>query len=132
MAPMRRQVSLLCLLLAWICANGAMLDTVQVCAWVNMFAGYARVLPVGAALRATLDPSRPCEICLAVAKAKASEEREAPVAPARSAEKQVLAFAGPGPVVFPAGCDAWPIAGPQRAAARVEPVPVRPPRDQIA
>jgi hypothetical protein len=128
----RRKVSIASLLLAWICANGAMLDTVQVCAWARMFAGYVRVLPVGAAVRATLDPSRPCELCLAVARAKASEEREAPVAPTRSAEKQVLAVAGPAPVVFPCRRDSWPIAEPERAPARVEPVPVRPPRAQVA
>ncbi len=132
MAPVRRKFSLICLLLAWICANGAMLDTVQVCAWGRMFAGYARALPVGAALRATLDPSRPCELCLAVAKAKASEEREAPVAPARSAEKQVLAFAGPAAVIFPSGRERWPATGPELAPARREPVPVRPPRAQVA
>lgn len=109
-----------------------MLDSVQIVAWTRMFAGYARVLPVGAALRAALDPSRPCELCLAVAKAKAAEEREAPVAPVRSVEKQLLAWSGPAPVVFPSRRDAWPIAGPELAPARVEPVPVRPPRAQVA
>jgi len=105
-----------------------MLDVAQVCAWTRMFAGYACELPVGAALRATFDPARPCELCLAVAKAKAAEQREAPASPVRSGEKLVLAFAVPALLAFPARPDGWPSAGPELAPARVEPVPVRPPR----
>jgi hypothetical protein len=124
----RRRCSILCLGLAWICANGAMLDTVQVFAWARMFAGYACALPIGAALRATFDPSKPCELCVAVAKAQASERREAPAAPVRAGEKLVLVCAGLATVVFPADQEVWPRAEPEFAPARVEAVPVRPPR----
>jgi hypothetical protein len=124
----RRRCSILCLAFAWICANGAMLDAVQVVAWVRMFAGYSCALPVGAALRATFDPARPCELCLVVAKARASAPREAPASPARSGEKLVLAFAAQAILTFPPRPEAWPSAGPEVAPARVEPVPVRPPR----
>jgi len=128
----RRSFSILCLGIAWICANGAMLDAVQVFAWTRMFAGYACALPVGAALRATFDPAKPCELCVAVAKAKASERRDAPPAAARSAEKLVLAFSTLVPLAFPARPGTWPSAGPESAPARVEPVPVRPPRAVLA
>jgi hypothetical protein len=124
----RRRCSILCLAFAWICANGAMLDAVQVFAWARMFAGYSCGLPVGAALRATLDPSRPCDLCLAVAKAKASEQREAPVSPVRAGEKLVLACPALPVLAFPAERGAWPGTGPEQAPVRVEPVPVRPPR----
>ncbi len=109
-----------------------MLDAVQVVAWARMFAGYSCALPVGAALRATFDPARPCELCLAVAKAKASEQREAPVAPVRAGEKLVLAFAPLATLPFHPAQESWPSAGPELAPARVEPVPVRPPRAAAA
>jgi hypothetical protein len=128
----RRRCSILCLCLAWICATGAMLDVVQVCAWTRMFAGYARELSVGAALRATFDPNKPCELCLAVAKAKASEQREAPVSTTRSGEKLVLACFTVATLTFPARRERWPSPGPELAATRVEPVPVRPPRAALA
>jgi hypothetical protein len=128
----RRRCSLLLLGLAWLCANGAALDLVQVVAWTRMFAGYACVLPVGAALRTTFDPSKPCELCRAVAQARDSARREAPVAPVRPGEKRVLACSSPAPIIFPSPRRAWPGTGPERALARVEPVPVRPPRSDRA
>jgi hypothetical protein len=124
----RRRCSILCLCFAWICANGAMLDAVQVFAWTRMFAGYACALPVGAALRATFDPARPCELCRAVAQAEASAQREAPVLPVRSGEKLVLACPLLAALIFPAPRESWPHAEPELAPARVEAVPVRPPR----
>ena len=57
-------------MLAWLCANGALLDLVQVFAWSRMFAGYTQTMTVGAALRETFDPAKPCELCLGVADAK--------------------------------------------------------------
>ena len=46
------------LLFAWICANGALLDVVQVFAWGKMFSGYAKSMSVSAALKETFDPAR--------------------------------------------------------------------------
>ena len=109
-----------------------MLDTVQVFAWTRMFAGYSRELPLASALRATFDPARPCELCLAVAKAKAAEQPAAPTVPVRAGEKLVLACAVRPVIVFAGARESWPEAGPQRAATWVKPVPVRPPRRTLA
>ena len=129
---MRRRCSLFLLCVAWICANGTALDLVQVFAWTRMFAGYACVLPVGAALRTTFDPSKPCELCRAVAKAQDSAQRQAPVVPVRSGAKQVLACTRPTPFIFPSQRETWAGPRPERASSRVEPVPVRPPRRLFA
>ena len=45
----QRRFAITSLIFAWICANGAVWDAVQVFAWARMFAGYAHTLPVRAA-----------------------------------------------------------------------------------
>src|SRR5687768_1456684 len=49
----RLRFAQLSLLLAWVCANGAIWDAVQVFAWSKMFVGYASTMTVPAALRET-------------------------------------------------------------------------------
>ena len=88
---MQRTFAIASLILAWICANGAVWDAVQVFAWARMFAGYSHTLPARAALRETFDPGKPCAICLAVAKAKEAEQKQAPRPLERSTAKLVLA-----------------------------------------
>ena len=85
----QRTFAIASLIFAWICANGAVWDAVQVFAWARMFAGYAHTLPVRAALRETFDPGKPCEICMAVAKAKEAERKQAPRPLERSTAKLV-------------------------------------------
>jgi hypothetical protein len=74
----RRTVAITSLLFAWLCANGALLDAVQVFAWGKMFAENARSQPLGAALRATFDPAKPCQFCLGVAAAKETAKQQLP------------------------------------------------------
>jgi hypothetical protein len=129
---MRRTLALTSLFVACLCAIGSVWDVVQVFAWTRMFAGYAAELPVGAALRATFDPAKPCEICRAVARAKATEQRQAPAPVEHAAEKLLLACDAPANLLFLRSRPEWPPApaesGPQRPAA----VPVPPPRARVA
>jgi hypothetical protein len=97
-----------------------------------MFAGYSHTLPVGEALRATFDPARPCEICRAVAKAKETEQKQAPQQVARSADKLLLTFQDPANPLFLKIPAAWPLAPAGFAPSRAEAVPVPPPRIGIA
>ena len=60
---MRRTISTTCLLLAWLCANGAVWNVVQVVAWAKMFHDYSQVMPVADALELTFDGSAPCDMC---------------------------------------------------------------------
>ncbi len=70
MKVMRRSLAASALLLAWLCAQGFLLDSVQVFAWAKMYAGYARTLSWSAAVAETFDPGKPCAICCAVRKAR--------------------------------------------------------------
>ena len=88
---MARRLPALSLLLAWLCASGAMLDVAQVAAWARMFAGYVRTESVAAAARETFDPAKPCQICRAVSKARAAAAPRAAV-PSAGPEKIILIF----------------------------------------
>ncbi len=125
---MRRRLVIVSLCFAWICANGALWDAVQVFAWARMFAGYAQTMNFADAACETLDPTKPCEICLTVAKAKETERRQVPQAVERSAEKLVLACEPPAKIFLQPSARAWREAPPRVAASHIESVPVPPPR----
>lgn len=116
------------LLLAWLFANGALLDAVQVLAWGRMFAGYAETMDVRAALARTFDPSRPCHLCRNVAKAREQAKSQLPAAAERSAEKLILALHRPAPVILSPVTETWENPSPAVGPIRSDPVPVRPPR----
>jgi hypothetical protein len=124
----QRTFAIASLVFAWICANGAVWDAVQVFAWARMFAGYAHTLPVGTALRETFDPGKPCQICMAVAKAKETERKQAPRPLERSTAKIVLACETPENIQIVPLPRAWPAAPVCAGVIRSERVPVPPPR----
>lgn len=126
---MRKNLALISLLFAWLCANGALLDAVQVFAWGKMFAENARTRPLGEALRTTFDPAQPCALCLGVAAAKATAARELPSSVERpAAEKFLLALHSPArPFFAPSSAD-WPVTLASVTPSRTEPVPLPPPR----
>jgi hypothetical protein len=128
----RRTCSIACLFFAGLCAIGGIWNGVQVFAWSRMFAGYARELTVGEALRATFDPAKPCELCRAVSKARETERQQAPLAAERSTEKLLLAFQAPAQILFLPSQPAWPAAPALFAPRRTEAVPVPPPRVRLA
>lgn len=127
-STVRRTVSHVALIFAWLCANGAIWDVAQVLAWTRMFTSYAQTLPVQQALSATFDPSKPCEICVGVAKAREQERTQAPLALESSGDKLVLALHTPAPIVFRAPPSEWPSIRWTLPPARLEPVPLPPPR----
>lgn len=116
------------LLLAWLFANGALLDAVQVLAWGKMFAGYAETMDVRAALARTFDPSRPCNLCRTVSRARDQAKSQLPAAVESSAEKLILALHQPGPVLFVIEPSGWEQDSPANGPFRTDPVPVPPPR----
>jgi hypothetical protein len=97
-----------------------------------MFAGYTRDLSVSEALRATFDPAKPCDLCRAVAVAKATEQKQAPPQAVRSAEKLLLAFHAPTQILPLKPRVEWPAPAKEMAPSRTEAVPVPPPRLPIA
>lgn len=126
---MRKKVSIVVILVAWLCANGAMWDVAQVFAWGRMFAGYARTLSVGAALRETFDLDKPCEMCRAIQTARTTEKEQAPASVASAEKGKVfLTKVAVESFVFTPPPIEWPRAEAAPLVSRTEPVPVPPPR----
>jgi hypothetical protein len=123
-----RSLATVCLLFAWLCANGAILDVVQVFAWTKMFTGYAQEMPVAHALKETFDPAKPCELCVGVAKAKDQAEKELPPAAQHDAAKFLLAIHAAETPVFANDHGEWMTGLEPVACKRTDPVPLPPPR----
>jgi hypothetical protein len=125
----RQTLSITCLLFAWLCANGALLDAVQVFAWGKMFSENTRTMSVTAALRATFDPTKACELCSTVATAKNTAAKQLPAAVEHSgADKLLLALHIPARPVFVSPPADWPATLASVPPSRTEPVPLPPPR----
>lgn len=127
-SDVRKPLPSLALLFAWLCANGALLDVVQVFAWAKMFSGYAESMSVSTALRKTFDPSQRCELCLGVAAARESTQDQVPQTVEHTAEKLLLTLHRPVKVVLTPPAVDWPPAHASAAPTRREDVPVPPPR----
>ncbi len=127
-ARVRKKIAIFSLLFAWLCANGALLDAVQVLAWGKMFAGYTQTMSVAEALRETFDPAKPCAMCLGVAEAKETAKQQLPATVERSAEKLLLAYHANAIFVVPHSSTEWPAMLASVAPSRTEEVPVPPPR----
>lgn len=127
---MRRRCSLFALCLAWLFANGAIWNVVQVVAWGKMFSDNLTYLSVGRALEKTFDGSRPCELC-AIAEAgqdTAKKQLPAEAALGGSAEKLLLISEIAPAFVLAAPDRAWPGVAFDSGPSRTDPVPVTPPR----
>jgi hypothetical protein len=126
---MRRRLPFVALLLAWLSTQGAFLELAQVFAWSRMFAGYAQSMSWRQALVETLDPEKPCAMCCAIRRARATEPPQ-PAAPAPSQEGAKLVLfllAGEGPLIPPVLAHDWY----ERVQKFVDwqlPVPTPPPR----
>jgi hypothetical protein len=127
----KRRLPILALLGAWICANGALLDAVQVFAWARMFSQYARTMDAGAALSRTFDPSRPCNLCRTVSRARDHAKTQLPAAVENSGEKLILAFHQPRPVFFLKDPAEWEHDSPACVQDRSGPRSSSPPAELI-
>ncbi len=128
---MRRNLRALCMLAAWLCANGAALDVAQAFAWARMFAGYSRTATVEVAARETLDPSNLCSICRAVQKSREHESRHADTAPQPGRITLLICQGVETALSRPAEPD-WPETVAAFAPSWRPAVPLPPPRDRIA
>ena len=125
---MSRRLSICALFVAWFCASGIMLDCVQVFAWARMFAGYARALPIEQAVAETMDPAKPCELCMAVHRARDAEKRQQPANAPSTANKLLLVFHALEPLVIPRPTASWCEAETAIPDSWHAPVPVPPPK----
>jgi hypothetical protein len=126
----RRALSTTCLLLAWLCANGAVWNVVQVVAWAKMFHEYSQVMPATDALELTFDGSAPCDMCLIAQGGQDAARQQLPTEAALGGgqEKIVLiADSVPAPVLMAPAVD-WPGLASEAGRMRTDSVPVPPPR----
>lgn len=122
---MRRAFSITSLCLAWLCANGALWDAVQVFAWGKMVHDYSQVMPLAKAIQKTFDGTASCEICAVVDDAKAQKPAQQIE---RANDKVLLVCETPAPIIVAAPDFAWPGLMDHSAPLRTEPVALRPPR----
>ena len=127
---MRRTISLTALLLAWLCAHGALWNVVQVVGWAKMYRDYARTLSAAQALEVTFDGSAPCALCHLSQQAENTARQQLPrdAALGGGSEKLLLVAESAPPVVVAAPDFAWPGAVNDAGLTRTDPVPVTPPR----
>lgn len=125
---MRRRIATFAIALAWLLANGGAWDVLQVAAWGKMFAGYAETMPLAAALSATLDPTRPCELCVGIAEAKDEANETAPASEQQRSAKFVSVIQEVDGPLFLEVSETWLATPTMKLAERTDPVPVPPPR----
>ena len=92
---MRRKLSLVLTLCAWLLATGSHWDLVQTFAWGRMIATYSESMSFTQAVQKTFSAGATCGVCDAVATAKQQEtaDSSAPTAPGKSFGKILLVFA---------------------------------------
>ena len=128
-AGVRRRISITCLVLAWLCADGAVWNVVQVVAWARMFHGYTQVMPAAQALQRTFDGAEPCALCQLAERGHRAERDQQPANTVPgAAEKILLACDEPATVVFLSPDLNWPGVVDAAGLTRTESVPVPPPR----
>ena len=127
---MRRRLSLLIMLTAWLFATGSHWDLVQTFAWGRMIATYSQTMSLTEAVELTFTPDQMCSICKRVSAAKQQQEHDGALpAGGKAAEKIVLVYQ-PAPVFIarvPSSVN-WPRSEAVFACRDRSPPPVPPPR----
>lgn len=125
---MRRKLSLITMLTAWLLATGSHWDLVQTFAWGRMIATYSQTMSLAQAVELTFTPDNLCGVCESVSEAKQHQDTAMP-SDAKALGKILLVYQ---PV--PAFCVTLAVAGMETARVktlvhreRASP-PVPPPR----
>jgi hypothetical protein len=98
---MRRRISLVLTLAAWLLATGSQWDLAQTFAWGRMFATYARTMSVTEAVRRTFDGEM-CVICEAVQDARQQQDTAGVPGEGSRLSGKVVFVSAPGALVFAA------------------------------
>jgi hypothetical protein len=125
----RRKISVLFLLLAWLCANGVVWNAVQVVGWVKMVRDYSEVMPFTQALSVTFSGEAPCDFCRVAESGREQTQQLPQQATLGAAVEKIFFLADAAPVVvLPAPVASWPVPAAETGSRRGEAVPVPPPR----
>jgi len=88
---MRRKLSLIAMLTAWLLATGSHWDLVQTFAWGRMIATYSQSMPLAQAVKLTFTPDNLCGVCESVSEAKQQQDPTVP-SDAKAPGKILLVF----------------------------------------
>jgi hypothetical protein len=125
---MRRKLSLITMLTAWLLATGSHWDLVQTFAWGRMIATYSQSMPLAQAIKLTFTPDNLCGVCESVSEAKQQQDTALP-SDAKSAGKILMVFqAQPVFVAELAMAGKWSPRETRPALRDRSPPPVPPPR----
>jgi hypothetical protein len=125
---MRRKLSIITMLTAWLLATGSHWDLVQTFAWGRMIATYSQSMSLAQAVKLTFTPDNLRGVCESVSEAKQHENTAIP-SDAKAPGKILLVFQ-PAPAFHPA----WPVIGTWPVGALIPvyrdraPPSLRPPR----
>jgi hypothetical protein len=128
---MRRRLSLITLLTAWLLASGSQWDLVQALGWGRMILRYSQSMPVAQAVRLTFTPDNLCGVCESVSRAKQQAPATLPHNP-DSLGKFILVFQ-PATAVYaplPVTAKLPPGEASPQGQGRAQP-PVPPPRAAV-
>ena len=118
------------MIFAWLCANGALWNTVQVVGWVKMFHDYSVSMTVAKALEITFNGSAPCNLCHLSEKGENTARQQLPADAVLGGgmKKLLMATEELAPLVLVTPDFSWPGVVNDAGHVRTETVPVRPPR----
>jgi hypothetical protein len=127
---MRRRLSLISMLTAWLLATGSHWDLVQTFAWGRMIATYSQSMSLTQAVKLTFTPDNLCGVCQSVSAAKQQQEHDAALPSGGKATEKILLVFQPTAVFYL--CVASPVTWSRREPMPAErdrsPPPVPPPR----
>jgi hypothetical protein len=89
---MRRRISLIMMLTAWLLATGSHWDLVQTFAWGRMIATYSQSMSLAQAVRLTFTPDNLCGVCESVSQAKQQQDAATPPGDTKAFGKILLVF----------------------------------------
>lgn len=128
---MRRQLSLILTLSAWLLATGSHWDLVQTFAWGRMFATYSQSMSFTQAAKKTFSSEGMCGVCEVVSTAKHGADAADGRTPGHKAPAKIFLVSAPAALVFasPApSCAGLTAAVPALASADRPPPLLPPPR----
>ena len=126
---MRRKISILCLLVAWLCANGVVWNVVQVIGWSKMLHDYSRVMPVAEAIKLTFSGEAPCDFCRVAETGKDQADQQLPHDILGSPAERIFFVSDCTPLEVVLATDlSWPGLVHEAGLTRTGSVPVPPPR----